>query len=257
MSTSNEFYDRLAQFYDIMNDWPSRLAYERTFLTHHLDAHGVRTVLDAACGTGQHTLALKEWGYLPTGVDASPLMIQRARQNAASRGIDVPFHIARFDELPHLFLSPFDAVICLGNSLPHVTSDDQLDRSLSGMANVLRPGGVLILHNLNYDRRWVERPRFFKLDSGVIEEQEVLVWRLADYEETSITFHTALFQREDEGKWTVEVQSTPQKPLFKIDMKRRLERLGWGNIEDYGNLAGDPFDPRSSDDLVLIATKRP
>ena len=50
------------------------------------------------------------------------------------------------------------------------------------MASVLRPGGLLILQNLNYDLRWQKQPRWFAAQGGELDGQQVLVWRFADYD---------------------------------------------------------------------------
>jgi len=257
MLTNEQFYDRLARLYDTMNDWPARLAFEGPFMRRLLDEHQARSVLDAACGTGRHALALSEWGYQVTGADASPEMIRQAQANGSACEPAVSFHVGRFDQLPALFPSPFDAVLCLGNSLPHVTTDAELEASLQGMLRVLRPGGLLLLHNLNYDRRWVERPRFMKLDSGIIDGQEVLIWRLADYTETGIIFHTALFDRDPgaPAHWRVTVDSTPQKPLFAVPLTAQLRQLGFDEIQAFGSLQGEPFLADKSGDLVLAGTR--
>jgi len=123
-------------------------------------------VLDAACGTGWHTIALAQAGYQAAGADISAAMIGRARQNAGAQGAAVEFHEASFDALPHVAGVGFDALLCLGNSLVHVLTEDDLKRSLAGMAACLRPGGLLVLHNLNYDRRMVHKPRWFQVNSG-------------------------------------------------------------------------------------------
>lgn len=253
MLTSEEFYDRLARLYDIMNDWQVRLAYEGPFIRRVLDTYGARRVLDAACGTGQHVLALRRWGYDAVGADASPQMVHQAQNNALAAQVEASFVVAAFDALSQLPGAPFDAVLCLGNSLPHVESVAALDDALVGMKRALRPGGVLLLHNLNYDRRWVQRPRFLKLDSGTLDGREVLVWRMADYGETTIAFHTALFEKDENGRWRVEVDSTPQLPLFHADLEDRLRRVGFAQVHAYGNLRGEPFDAEKSEDLVLTA----
>jgi glycine/sarcosine N-methyltransferase len=256
MLTNEQFYDRLARVYDTMNDWPARLALEGPFIRRLLDEDRAGSILDAACGTGQHALALHEWGYQVTGADASPEMVRRAQANATARGLPVSFHVARFAALPDLFSSPFDAVLCLGNSLPHVASDAELAASLEGMLRVLRPGGLLLLHNLNYDRRWVARPRFLKLDSGFVDGREVLIWRLADYTESGIIFHTALFERDEAGRWEVRVDSTPQKPLFNAPLQDLLRRLGCADVRAFGSLQGEPFLANESNDLVLACTRQ-
>lgn len=216
MLSDEEFYDRLADYYDAMNDWPARLAYEGPFLKRVLEEGGARNVLDAACGTGRHAIALADWGYEVFGADASTRMVLRAQANAVRAGAAIRFETARFSELPSVAPGPFDAVLCIGNSLPHVADQADLAGSLRGMAEVLRSGGLLILHNLNYDRRWREKPKFMKLDSGTIDGQETLIWRLADYEPDNIVFHTALFTRDLSNAWTVQVNSTRQIPLFRI-----------------------------------------
>jgi ubiquinone/menaquinone biosynthesis C-methylase UbiE len=55
-------------------------------LERRLRAHGARRVLDVACGTGQHAIALARAGFDAVGVDASDAMVARARENAAQAG---------------------------------------------------------------------------------------------------------------------------------------------------------------------------
>ena len=51
--------------------------------------------------------------------------------------------------------SGFDAVICLGNSFPHLPDfrGDQADQklALSNFYDILKPGGILIIDHRNYD----------------------------------------------------------------------------------------------------------
>lgn len=251
-----EFYDRLAVFFDVMTDWPGRLAYEMPFLQRLLGPAPQR-VLDAACGTGWHTIALARAGYQATGADFSAAMIGRARQNAKSQRAAVEFHEASFEALPHTVGVGFDAVLCLGNSLVHVLSEDDLRRSLAAMAACLRSGGLLVLHNLNYDKRMVQKPRWFQVSSGVMDGQETLVWRFADYSDGDmITFNIAVFQKGGNGQWSVQVQSTPQRPWQSHELAGLVEEAGLAEIALYGNLAGEAYTPSASGDLVLTAKKR-
>lgn len=253
---SVKFYDRLAAAFDAMTDWRARLQYEGPFLQRLFETYDVDSVLDAACGTGGHTLAFARWGLRAAGSDQSAAMIEYARAKAQAESLDVPFIVAGLADLETHFTEPFDAVVCLGNSLPHLLTDTELDAGLAGLTSVLRPGGLLVLHNLNYDRRWHEQPRFFAVNSGRVDGSEVLVWRFADYhlDVERITFHIAVFEKEDDD-WDVDVISTPQRPLFWDDLHRRLSGIGLSDITAYGNLAGDPFDPDTSSDLVITARR--
>lgn len=253
MLTETEFYDHLAEFFDVMTDWQSRLAVELPFIETTLKRDHVRTILDAACGTGGHSIALAQRGYQVTGADISATMIARAQRNAARAGLSLPFHTARFQDLRATVQTQFDAILCLGNSFVHVLSDEDALLSLKNMHDCLRAGGVLILHNLNYDKRWKEKPRWFAVNSGSLQNRETLVWRFADYGAELVTFNIALFIKNETGTWSVQVQSTPQRPYQKSEIENLLDRAGFREIEFYGNLQGEPFDAAQSPDLVVIA----
>jgi SAM-dependent methyltransferase len=250
------FYDRLAPLFDVMTDWAGRLEFEGPFLRRLLEQARAHTVLDAACGSGGHALALAQWGYRVVGADISPAMIALAREKVAR--LDNPtFHVAGLGALAYRF-PPFDAVLCLGNSLPHLLTETELHLALADLSSSLRPGGLLVLHNLNYDRRWRTRPRWFAVNAGAHQGRQALVWRLADYVDTPqprIDFHIALFTEQEKGEWTVEVHSTPQRPLFYADLARLLPAVGLTEIAYYGDLSGAPFDPKESPDLVVVARR--
>ena len=137
----------------------------------------------------------------------------------------------------------------------HVLTESDLRLSLSGMAGCLRPEGILVLHNLNYDKRLREKPRWFQVNSGVMEGQETLVWRFADYGRELITFNIAVFQKDSTGRWAVQVQSTPQRPWLAGDLVAALRETGFSRVESFGSLGGEPYVTNESDDLVLIARR--
>ena len=255
-----------------MTDWKSRLAFEMPFLEQALKQHGASSVLDCACGTGWHAIALTQRGYHVAGIDISAAMIARARDNAALKGLTIPFAVASFQELRQTVHKRFDALLCLGNSLPHLITDEAALDSLANMHHCLRDGGLLILQNLNYDKRWLEKPRWFAVDSGSLSgrarppmddagstndgelaQSETLVWRFADYGVDLITFNIALFTRSANQGWRVDVQSTPQRPYQKSEIADLLLRAGFHDLAFYGSLKGEAFDVSQSGDLVVVA----
>jgi SAM-dependent methyltransferase len=99
-------------------------------------------VLDAGCGTGEHTLLAAEHGADAIGVDASPTAIDRARAKAADRGLAARFEVADALDLGALGMS-FGTVIDSG--LFHVFDDQDRGRYVASLASVLRPGGTCYL----------------------------------------------------------------------------------------------------------------
>jgi SAM-dependent methyltransferase len=260
LEEASAFYDALAPMFDVMTDWEARLASEGPFLREMLRESGAARVLDAACGSGGHALALARWGYDVAGADASPVMIALAQAKAAEVGLDIPLVVSDLAALGEIRprARPYDAVLCLGNSLPHLLTQADLVAALRGMASVLRPGGLFLTQNLNYDLRWVTQPRFFAAQGGELDGQQVLVWRFADYDVPAgrIEFHIALFRRS-ERDWRVDVHTTPQRPLFRADLFDGLAEAGFGEAQTYGQMAmpSEPLDAGRSGDLVVVARK--
>ena len=99
-------------------------------------------VLDAGCGTGEHTLLAASVGADAVGVDISPLAIERARAKAAERGVKARFEVGDALSLTDLGLT-FDTIIDSG--LFHVFDDESRARYVQSLASVLRSGGTCYL----------------------------------------------------------------------------------------------------------------
>jgi SAM-dependent methyltransferase len=99
-------------------------------------------VLDAGCGTGEHTILAARHGAKALGIDISARAIDRARRKASERGVD-----ARFQVLDALSLATlgedFDTVVDSG--LFHVFDDAARARYVTVLHAGLRPGGHLRL----------------------------------------------------------------------------------------------------------------
>lgn len=105
-----DFFDAHAPYYE-QNAFTKATSEEVTFLEEILALQPGSTILDLGCGTGRHSIELAKRGYRPTGVDISSGMLQIARTNAASSGVDIEF--VECDATEYRAPSPFDNVICL------------------------------------------------------------------------------------------------------------------------------------------------
>lgn len=256
-------YDQFSEDYDRFVNWKSRLAYEMPFLTQQLDnlesQQPVR-VLDAACGTGMHTIELASRGYASVGADLFPEMIEKAQANAVVAGVHVPFVAAGFSDLARTLIQdhllPFDAVVCLGNSLPHVLSLRGLADTLADFAACLRPDGILFLQNRNFDAVMAARERWMEPQAYRESDHEWVFLRLNDYElDGSITFNLLTLQREGDSAWVQRVNSTQLRPILQADLGTALASAGFDRVHYYGGMDGSPFDPETSGNLVITARR--
>ena len=252
---ARSFYEGLGDEYDVMVSWEERLAREELFFRRVLDASGVRSVLDAACGTGMHAVAFALRGLQCAAADLSPAMIEKARENARAAGVDVRFEVAAFGELARLFPAHFDAVTCLGNSLPHLPDDPSLAAALGDFAAVLASGGVLVIQNRNYDRVLREKARFMPLTSRADAGGETLFLRITDFlGGEALSFSIVTLKKREEA-WGQTVKTTPLRAIRRETLECALRGAGFRSVETYGSFAFAPFDEPGTGDLVAIAKK--
>jgi glycine/sarcosine N-methyltransferase len=246
-------YDALAADYDRFVNWEGRLSHELPFLITLFEGYRVQRVLDAACGTGQHAIALARRGYQVVGADLSAAMVERARENAAALGAEVTFVVAGLGEFSALGMT-FEAAICLGNSLPHLLSASAVAEALADLSGVLPPRGLLVIQNRNFDRVWTARERFMTPQSYRDTEGEWLFLRFYDYGEETVTFNMLRLRRTEDG-WVQDVESTELRPIFGDDLARALAAAGFDQITLYGSYDGSPFEPTQSGDLIAVARR--
>jgi SAM-dependent methyltransferase len=96
--------------------------------------------LDLACGEGRNAIWLAEQGWNVTAVDFSDVAIERARQLAADRGVDVEW--VRADLA--LYEPPRRAFQLVLIAYLHLPGDD-LRALLARAAAALAPGGELLM----------------------------------------------------------------------------------------------------------------
>jgi glycine/sarcosine N-methyltransferase len=249
-----EMYDEFSSDYDRFMNWPARLAAELPFVELQLHKVGARRVLDAACGTGQHAIALARSGYEVVGADISAGMIERARHNAAAAGVEARFEMAGFGELSARLGTGFDALLCLGNSLPHLLTLPDLSAALADFVACLRPDGLLLVQNRNFDRVQARRERWMDPQAHREADQEWVFLRFYDFEdERMLTFNMVTLQRQTDGKWEQRVASTRLWPQRAGELLAALAEVNFGHANCYGDMQGAPFEPNSSPNLVLTA----
>lgn len=131
-------YTRFAWAYDAVSFVVSRgrwLSWGKAALPF---ATGPR-VLELGHGPGHLLAELENSGYLPTGIDFSAQMSQRARQRLGSRGLPVRLIRGRAQALP-FHDGAFDGVVATFPS-PYIVEPE----TARAIRKVLRPGGRLVV----------------------------------------------------------------------------------------------------------------
>lgn len=181
MTDVQAYYDALSEVYPEIASIPLR-EHATWPATRALvgDVAGER-VLDAGCGTGEHTAALAADGAEVVGVDLSAGMLERARERFGDGGFaadaatgpddgvaagdgSVSFHQADLREGLPFDDGAFDVALCQ-LALSHVAD---LDTVLAAFERVLAPGGRLVVatHHPFHDFQVVDRLEYPRIEAG-------------------------------------------------------------------------------------------
>jgi SAM-dependent methyltransferase len=250
----SDLFDNRSELYDQMVDWPRRLANEAPFYRKLFDQHGVRRLLDCACGTGHHAAMFAQWGLSVVGTDLSETMIARCQEQHGQHS-RLRWLARSFENLQDLG-EPFDAVICVGNSLALAGAEQTCRNALRSMMRALRSGGLLMIHVLN----------FWSLRSGSILVQKFLPLQQAGHEGLLLKlFHRvgsrghvetfALSRSDAAGSWTMQHHSSELVGLSAAWFRHRLSNLGCSQIEFWGDYHLVAYRARRSPDLIVTGLK--
>ena len=147
---TDQYGQGFAARWDELVDWNRRLAVEGGFLDWMIESAPGPALLDIACGTGFHAAHFLAAGYRVDAIDGSAEMVEQARANLQSSGPDARVEQMSWDDLRPLSTLRYDAVICLGSSMPHAGAEQR--RILLGRIHaLLNPGGVLLVDHRNFD----------------------------------------------------------------------------------------------------------
>ena len=94
-------------------------------------------VVEIGCGSGLLTRYLVDGGHRVLATDASPAMVDRARDYVP--GAEAIEQL----RLPDDPVPPADAIVSVGHPLSYLDDADQLDRALGALARALRVQGVV------------------------------------------------------------------------------------------------------------------
>jgi glycine/sarcosine N-methyltransferase len=235
--------------------WPERIEREWPFLRGLLPASG--RVLDLGCGTGEHSRFLASKGYDVTGIDSSPAMLAKAVE--AALPVNLRFLPGDIADVAALTTGSFEAAICVGNTLPHLTEDSALRRLLGGLRMRLRPGAPLLLQVLNYERILGKGIRSLPLNFRGEDEAggEIVFLRvMTPLGGGRLVFTPTTLRYRPQGDPPIEVVTSRNVELrawTHPELDAALREAGFETVESYGTVGDVPYAPMDSTDAVLVA----
>jgi SAM-dependent methyltransferase len=109
-----------------------------------LTDEGSGAVLDLGAGAGYHARVLASRGFAVTAVDTSETLLKELAEVCAGLPVKT-LQADLLDEARFAELGPFVLVLCVGDTLTHLSSMKDVDKLIRTAARVLAPGGALLL----------------------------------------------------------------------------------------------------------------
>ena len=242
----NDIYEKFAYDYDEFGAIDQYLGEEKEFFDKLFKNHKVHSVLDCACGTGQHLHMFNELGLSVTGSDYSKSMLEVASKNLRKYGKEIPLFQCDFRFLEKIHSKKFDAVVCLTTALPHLHTDEDLITALKSMKSRLNENGVLIL---------TQGTTHYTLKLPSIQ---IIVNRM-DFSRIFVTEHENNFQTihvldlfHSENRLENNQYDIVYRLLLDDDYRKLLTKAGFGNIKIYGDYFMNAYDENSKR-LIVVA----
>lgn len=240
---SSPFYTSIAPYYQHIFPFnPAQIE----FLKHVLPYNGAR-VLDVGCATGDLAFALTHFGFPTWAFDFDAEMVQIARKTKQEDSMFPVFEQLDMRQIDERFPeSYFDTVICFGNTLVHLLSNDDIRKFIRSAFKVLLPEGKLTIQILNY--QYILENQIKSLPT--INNEHISFERNYEFESGSelIDFNTKLTVKStgQEIKNSTKLYAIRQNKLQEL-----LTEVGFSSIEFFGSFNRESLTANS---LPLILT---
>lgn len=213
--------------------WDNRRRGENGFLINQLKKIGAKKVLDVALGDGVDTIYLLQNGFDVSSNEIDDAFKEKAIQNAKKSGFEIKPTNLDWRGLSKSYpQNSFDSIICLGNSLTCVFGRENQVQNLKQFYSLLKPGGVLLIDERNYQRILDNRDAALK---GELHSS-------GKYLYTGINNVRAGFLSiTDDGILVQYAHKNGKKayyyghPFKKGEMLELLKEAGFSNIEQYSD----------------------
>jgi len=253
----SSYIGRHAEFYDVFYaDKP--YTEEAAFVHRCLQQYSVgtaRRLLELACGTGTHALALEKFGYEIVATDYSEDMLACARRKAAEVSSSVDF---RWQDMRTLDISegPFDVAMCLFDSIGYIETNETLMQVLRGVHHHLRPDGLFVFEF------WHATPMLRSYDPVRVRRWSTPEGELVRISETELDYAKQLarvtytiYELRRDGTYTSLKETQTNRYFLVQEMAGWLSTCGFTPVKWFAGFALDENITERTWHIVAVARK--
>jgi SAM-dependent methyltransferase len=218
MATVSEHYENLlAEHYTWMSgDFAARVEANRQFFS----SNGIKpgkagTAVDLGAGPGFQSIALALLGFKVTAIDLSAKLLDELKQRSARH----PVTIIRDDLLNFRRYCPVpvEQIVCMGDTLPHLDSLDEISVLFKQVHGSLVLGGKFVMTFRDLTRELKGLDRFIPVKS----DANTVFTCFLEYAQDYVQVHDLVYTKKHEA-W--EMHKSSYRKL-RIPVEWTIERL--------------------------------
>ena len=203
------------------------------------------SVLDLCCGPGRHSLVLAERGFTVTGVDRTEFLLEKARTEAETRGLEIEW--IQQDMRDFVRPEAFDLVLSMLTSLGYFDNKQDDVKVLENMFVSLREGGCCLIDLAG--RETLARI-FQPTNSHDLADGSILVERHEIFDDWTRIRNEWILIKGDKAK-THRFHHTVYSGQ---ELRLLLEGVGFKDVRLYGSLDGEGYGLESNR-LIAVGQK--
>lgn len=188
------------------------------FIKNNIKPSSTLSAIDLGSGHGIQSAALLDIGFDVTAVDLSKKLLDELKQNTANKVKSIHGDIMEFSYPGEI--KP-ELIVCMGDTLTHLPSADDVKRVVAGAAENLAEGGKLILSFRDLSAELKGNSRFIPVKS---ETNRILTCFL-EYGTEKVTVYDILHELEN-GKWQMKVSSYNKIRLSAEGAEKMINAAG-------------------------------
>jgi SAM-dependent methyltransferase len=244
---SKDFYNEISGIYEKMIDFEKKLKLRVDAYKNIFPENG--KVIDIGSGIGMDSVALALNGHEVVSCDISPYMIEQVNRNAAKYNVNINTEVNSFDTIGINYFGKFNYVVSVGNTIAHL-KPGELNKAIKKIYRLLKPGGKIFLHILNYDLIIKESKRI----NNIANREGMIIIRFCDFGKKDIDFNILSFPAKNPKDF--KIITTKHYPHSAQNIRSKLKEIGFIKIKVSKNFSGDKFNVRDSKDLFIEAVKK-
>ena len=268
----SEAYGAFADVYEyLMDNVPYDEWFER--IRELLTENGIRDgiIAELGCGTGAMTRRLSAAGYDMIGIDASPDMLEHAREYSDAGDEEADRNMGLEEghngkpeagdgkEILYLLqdMRSFElygtvrAVVCCCDSINYITDPEEVGEVFRLVNNYLDPEGLLIMDfHTPYYYGSVLKERTI----AEVREDVAMIWENEEVEDGLHRMYVTVFREEPDGSYRRFEEDHEQRGYTPEELGKLADAAGLVDITFYDGYTGKPASA-SSERIVMTASE--